>query len=130
MTGCVDEQFGQYILLDGQMQKIINLQSAGPEKDVFAKYVGHKVEVRGTMSSGRENDIHGGGHRPDRRHLRTGEVAQLPLKQAPGPQGLRIRLGEFGAPKEQLRRVVDPEQHDNRRAGGAIRRPEAGMREV
>jgi hypothetical protein len=34
------------------MQKIINLQSAGPERDVFAKYVGHKVEVRGTMSSG------------------------------------------------------------------------------
>ena len=52
LTGCVDEQFGQYILLDGQMQKIVDLQSAGSEKDVFAKYVGHKVEVRGTMSSG------------------------------------------------------------------------------
>jgi len=52
LTGCVDEQFGQYILLDGQMQKIVNLQSAGPEKEVFAKYVGHKVEVRGTRSSG------------------------------------------------------------------------------
>jgi len=52
LTGCVDEQFGQYILLDGQLQKIINLQSAGAEKEIFAKYVGHKVEVRGTRSSG------------------------------------------------------------------------------
>ena len=52
LTGCIDEQFGQYILLDGQMQKIVNLQSAGPEKEIFAKYVGHKVEVRGTRSSG------------------------------------------------------------------------------
>jgi hypothetical protein len=52
LTGCVDEQFGQYILLDGQMQKVVNLQTAGPEKEIFAKYVGHKVEVRGTRSSG------------------------------------------------------------------------------
>jgi hypothetical protein len=52
LTGCIDEQFGQYVLLDGQMQKIVNLQSAGPKKEVFAKYVGHKVEVRGTRSSG------------------------------------------------------------------------------
>jgi hypothetical protein len=52
LTGCIDEQFGQYILLDGEMQKIVNLQSAGPEKEIFAKYLGHKVEVRGTRSSG------------------------------------------------------------------------------
>jgi hypothetical protein len=51
LTGCIDEEFGQYLLLDGQMQKIVNLQSAGPEKEIFAKYVGHKVEVRGTRSS-------------------------------------------------------------------------------
>lgn len=54
LTGCIDEQFGQYILLDGEMQKIINLQSAGPEKEVFAKYLGHKVEVSGTRSSGQK----------------------------------------------------------------------------
>jgi len=52
LTGCVDEQFGQYILLDDQMLKITGLQSAGPEKDVFAKYLGHKVQVRGTKASG------------------------------------------------------------------------------
>lgn len=51
LTGCIDEQFGQYILLDGQMQKIVNLQAAGPQKEIFAKYLGHKVEVRGARSS-------------------------------------------------------------------------------
>jgi hypothetical protein len=52
LTGCVDEQFGQYVLLDGQMLKITGLQSAGPNNDVFAKYVGHEVEVKGTKSAG------------------------------------------------------------------------------
>jgi hypothetical protein len=48
LTGCVDEQFGQYVLLNGQMLKITGLQSAGPSNDVFAKFVGHEVEVKGT----------------------------------------------------------------------------------
>jgi hypothetical protein len=52
LTGCVDEQFGRYILLDNQMVRFASLQSAGVEKDVFAKYVGHKVRVRGTKSAG------------------------------------------------------------------------------
>ncbi len=52
LTGCIDEQFGQYVLLDGQMVKIVSLQSAGPNKDVFAKYLGRQVQVRGTKSSG------------------------------------------------------------------------------
>ena len=52
LTGCIDEQYGQYVLLDDQMLKIASLQSAGSEKDVFAKYVGHEVEVKGTKSSG------------------------------------------------------------------------------
>ena len=52
LTGCVDEQFGQYILLDGQMAKIVNLQSAGSNQDIFAKYVGREVRVKGTKSSG------------------------------------------------------------------------------
>jgi hypothetical protein len=52
LTGCVDEQFGQYVLLDSQMLKITGLRSAGPDQDVFAKYVGRKVQVRGTRSSG------------------------------------------------------------------------------
>ena len=52
LTGCVDEQFGQYVLLDGLMLKITGLQSAGPSNDVFAKYVGHEVQVKGTKSPG------------------------------------------------------------------------------
>jgi len=52
LIGCIDEQYGQYVLLDDQMVKITNLKSTGSEKDVFAKYVGHKVQVRGTKSSG------------------------------------------------------------------------------
>jgi len=40
------------VLLDNQMAKITSLQSAGPEKEVFAKYLGHKVQVRGTRTSG------------------------------------------------------------------------------
>jgi len=52
LTGCIDEQYGQYVLLDDQMLKITNLQPAGSDKEVFAKYLGHKVQVRGTKSSG------------------------------------------------------------------------------
>jgi hypothetical protein len=52
LTGCVDEQFGRYVLLDGQMAKITGLESAGPNNDVFAKYVGHEVQVTGTKSAG------------------------------------------------------------------------------
>ena len=52
LTGCIDEQFGQYILLDGQMMKIAGLQSAGSDNEIFAKYVGRRVQVRGTKSSG------------------------------------------------------------------------------
>ena len=52
LTGCVDEQFGQYVLLDGQMLKITGLKSAGPNNDIFAKFVGHEVQIKGTRSSG------------------------------------------------------------------------------
>jgi hypothetical protein len=52
LTGCVDEQFGQYVLLDGRMVKITGLQYAGPNKDIFAKFVGHEVQLKGTKSQG------------------------------------------------------------------------------
>ena len=52
LTGCIDEQNGQYVLLDDQMVKMTALQSAGSGKDVFAKYVGRKVQVSGTAASG------------------------------------------------------------------------------
>jgi hypothetical protein len=53
LTGCIDEQDGQYVLLDDQMHKIVSLQADGLDKDVFAKYLGSTVQVRGARSSER-----------------------------------------------------------------------------
>jgi hypothetical protein len=51
MTGCVDEQGGQYLLLDDRTRDpIANLEADGFETEGFAKHVGHKVTVRGTSS--------------------------------------------------------------------------------
>jgi hypothetical protein len=54
LTGCIDEQSGQYVLLDDQMQKVAGLQSAGSDREVFAKYVGRKVQVSGAKSSAQQ----------------------------------------------------------------------------
>jgi hypothetical protein len=52
LTGCVDEQEGNYVLLSDQtMNPIANLVADGFAKEDFAKHVGHKVTVRGTSSS-------------------------------------------------------------------------------
>jgi hypothetical protein len=51
LTGCVDEQSGRYVLLDEQMKKIVRLQSAGTDQEVFAKHLGNKVTVVGGRSS-------------------------------------------------------------------------------
>jgi hypothetical protein len=55
LTGCVDEQNGQYVLLDDQMVKITGLQSTGSDREVFAKYVGRKVKVSGSKDSGQKD---------------------------------------------------------------------------
>jgi len=58
LTGCVDEQDGQYVLIDYRtMNPIANLVADGFPTEDFAKHVGHKVTVRGTSSPG--------GARPD-----------------------------------------------------------------
>jgi hypothetical protein len=52
LTGCVDEQEGNYVLLsDRTMNPIANLEPDGFPKEGFAKHVGHKVTVRGTSSA-------------------------------------------------------------------------------
>jgi hypothetical protein len=52
LTGCVDEQEGNYILLsDRTMTPIANLEADGFPREGFAKHVGHKVTVRGTSNS-------------------------------------------------------------------------------
>ena len=53
LTGCVDEDEGQYILIDGRSRApIANLEADGFPKESFAKHLGHKVTVRGTSNPG------------------------------------------------------------------------------
>jgi hypothetical protein len=52
LTGCVDEQDGKWVLVNNQTMAIIaNLTADGFPGEAFAKYVGHKVTVRGTANS-------------------------------------------------------------------------------
>ena len=58
MTGCVDEQEGQYLLIDERTRDpIVNLEAEGFETEGFAKHVGHKVTVRGTSNPGSARPI-------------------------------------------------------------------------
>jgi len=53
LTGCVDEQEGKWVLVNDQTMAIIaTLVADGFPTEGFAKYVGQKVTVRGTGSSG------------------------------------------------------------------------------
>lgn len=52
LTGCVDEQAGKWVLVnDHTMAVIANLAADGFPTEAFAKYMGHKVTVRGTVNS-------------------------------------------------------------------------------
>jgi hypothetical protein len=52
LTGCVDEQEGHYVLIDDRtMSPIANLEAQGFPTESFAKHLGHKVTVRGIVSS-------------------------------------------------------------------------------
>jgi hypothetical protein len=49
LTGCIDEREGHYILVDDRaLAAIANLEAEGFPPEGFAKYMGHKVTVRGT----------------------------------------------------------------------------------
>jgi hypothetical protein len=49
LTGCIDEQNGQYVLVDDQnLNPVANLEADGFPTEGFAKHLGHKVTVRGT----------------------------------------------------------------------------------
>jgi hypothetical protein len=53
LTGCVDQQDGQYVLVDDKsLAAIANLVAEGFPTEGFAKHVGHKVTVRGTTDPG------------------------------------------------------------------------------
>ena len=53
MTGCVDEQDGSYVLLDGKMErKLADLEAVGASNEAFfAKHLGHTVTVKGRKSA-------------------------------------------------------------------------------
>ena len=53
LTGCIDEQNGQYVMInDRTLDPIADLQAEGFDTEGFAKHVGHKVTVRGSSSPG------------------------------------------------------------------------------
>jgi len=52
LTGCVDQQDGEYVLIHDQTRSLIaQLEAEGFPTEGFAKHVGHKVTVRGTSGS-------------------------------------------------------------------------------
>jgi hypothetical protein len=53
LTGCVDEQDGNYVLLDDKMEKkLADLEAVGASNEAFfAKHLGHIVTVKGRTSS-------------------------------------------------------------------------------
>ena len=73
LTGCVDEQEGQWVLVNDQTMAVIaNLAADGFPTEAFAKHMGHKVTVRGTCKLGRiASHFQGSQYRNDQRHLRT-----------------------------------------------------------
>ena len=53
LTGCVDEQDGKWVLVNDQTMAVIAILAAdGFPVEAFAKYMGHRVSVRGTGSPG------------------------------------------------------------------------------
>lgn len=53
LTGCVDEQQGQYVLIDDRtLNPIADLYADGFPKEGFARHLGHKVTVRGSSTQG------------------------------------------------------------------------------
>jgi hypothetical protein len=53
LSGCVDQQDGQYVLINEESRSpIANLEADGFPTEGFAKHVGQKVTVRGTSVAG------------------------------------------------------------------------------
>jgi hypothetical protein len=51
LSGCVDEQNGQYVLIHDQTRDLIaTLEAEGFPTETFARHLGHKVTVRGTSN--------------------------------------------------------------------------------
>ena len=58
MTGCIDEQEGRYLLISDQTRDLIaKLEAEGFPTEGFAKHLGHKVTVRGSVASEGSNPV-------------------------------------------------------------------------
>lgn len=52
LSGCVDEKEGHYVLVDDRSLNLVaGLEADGFPTEGFAKYMGHKVTVRGISNS-------------------------------------------------------------------------------
>jgi hypothetical protein len=55
VTGCLDEKPGLYILRsDDALKDLAQLEPIGFEKEIFARYLGHKVSISGQLVEGAE----------------------------------------------------------------------------
>ena len=53
LSGCIDQQEGRYVLVeDRTMNPVADLDADGFPTEGFAKYMGHKVTVRGISNPG------------------------------------------------------------------------------
>jgi len=53
LTGCLDERTGpQYVIRsEGELRMLAEISASGNAAEQFAKYLGHRVEVTGTVVS-------------------------------------------------------------------------------
>ncbi len=53
LSGCIDQQEGRYVLIDDRtMNPVADLDADGFPTEGFAKYMGHKVTIRGISNPG------------------------------------------------------------------------------
>jgi hypothetical protein len=53
LSGCIDQQEGRYVLIDDRtMNPVADLDADGFPTEGFAKYMGHKVTLRGISNPG------------------------------------------------------------------------------
>jgi hypothetical protein len=52
MTACLDEKADYYVLrTDDMLKELAALEPVGFEKQIFARYVGHKVSISGDLNN-------------------------------------------------------------------------------
>jgi hypothetical protein len=52
ITACLDEKADYYVLrTDDTLKELAQLEPVGFEKQIFARYVGHKVSISGELNS-------------------------------------------------------------------------------